>query len=604
MINPIASQIAALSDHSGIDELTLKLAICLFASFPLNALLKRLPDNNITLKCWYIIGISALYLFGVLNIFDGFFTLFLSTCLTYGITRFYKSRFMPYVNFAIVMFLLALNHMRAQFFTEFDPAKIDITGAQMVLVMKLTSFAWSYHDGTSRDQAALSDYQKAHAIRSHPSFLHFMAYAFFYPSLLTGPSFDYADFQSWLNCEVFRDLPDAEKPKRRWTTKQKNLRRQIPKCGTFVFWRVIQGLFWISLSFVAPNYFSLDYVFTPEFLEKGFFYRIHYLYALGFTFRLKYYAAWTISEASCILCGLGYNGYDSKTHQIKWDRVRNIDIWRFEMASNTFEGLEAWNMNTNKWLKYYVYLRVAKPGSKPGFRSTLFTFLTSAFWHGTRPGYYLSFATGALYQTCGKFFRRNLRPMFLNADGSARPAKILYDIICFYTMKVAFGYLVQPFVILDFGKSLYCWRTVYFYIHVGIALTFFVFRGPFSGKVLKFLKSRHPENPTAKREKVSVEAAGPLADILKEKEQFEEEEIMRGMQLGIPEADFSLEEVRNEVNLFLMSYDQWRAEKGLEIEEENLQRAFQNFREELRSDSPRRASFSSYSPKPVRKRKI
>ncbi|SCW00624.1 LAFE_0C08328g1_1 [Lachancea fermentati] len=605
MVNPIAGRIQEWSSSSGMDDVVVKLAICLFTSFPLNALMKRLPDKRVNLKCWYIVAVSAFYLFGVLNILNGFFTLFISTMFTYCITRFYRSRFMPYLNFVVVMGHLALNHIDAQFLNSREPSELDITGAQMVLVMKLTSFAWSYYDGSLTDYSNLTPYQKAKAVKKHPSLLHFLAYAFFYPSLFTGPSFDYADFESWLNCEVFRDLPDAHKPKHRWTSKDPNHRRQIPKCGMFVLWRVFQGLFWISLSFAAPKYVSLDNVFSTKFMQKSFLYRIHYLFALSFTFRLKYYAAWTISEASCILCGLGYNGYDAKTGQIKWDRVRNIDIWRFEMASNTHEGLEAWNMNTNKWLKYYVYLRVAKPGSKPGFRSTLFTFLTSAFWHGTRPGYYLVFATGALYQTCGKIFRRNLRPLFLAADGSSLPSKVIYDIICFYVTKISFGYLVQPFVILELPKSIYCWGTVYFCIHLGIAATFFAFKGPFSKQLVGFLKAHHPVNIAARAEKEAIESAGSLSDILKAKQDYEQEEAAKGMHLGIPEADFdkaTLDEAMRDFGNFRKAYEEWRADKGLEIEEENLQKAYENFRNELASGvSSRRASFSEYSPKPIKK---
>lgn len=607
MYNPIDAKLQELSVSSGIDEATLKLAICLFISFPFDAILKRLPDHKTTLKCCYIVSVSAFYLFGILNIYDGFRTLFISTMFTYLITRFYKSKFMPYLNFVFVMGHLATNHIYSQFFNTYDSRKIDITGAQMVLVMKLTSFAWSYHDGSYCKDEELSEYQKTKAIKSHPTLLQFVAYAFFYPSLLTGPSFDYADFESWLNVEIFRDLPESRKPRRRWATKDPHVRRQIPKCGRLALWRVIQGILWIVLSSVAPKYVSLDFVFSSGFKTKSFLYRIHYLALLGFTFRLKYYAAWTISEASCMVCGLGYNGFDAKTQTIKWNRVQNIDIKAFEMAQNTHESLEAWNMNTNKWLKHYVYLRVVKKGSKPGFRSTLFTFLTSAFWHGTRPGYYLSFATGALFQTCGKFFRRNFRPIFLAEDGkTALPSKKLYDFVCFYVTKLAFGYLVQPFVILDWKSSIHCWSTVFFYVHLGIILSFFAFRGPFSKQFVSLLRSLQPKEiairKQKKEEKTIAETSGSLGDILKAKHEFEREELENDMQLGIPSADFNegqLAEAKKDFQEFSKEYEQWRAEKGLEVEEENLRKAYENFRRELQSTVPRRMSFSDYSPKPV-----
>lgn len=618
MYNPIDAQLQLLAEKCGLDEVTLKLAICLFASFPLNGILKRLPDERITLKCYFIIAISAFYIFGVLNLYDGFVTLFISTMFTYVITRYYQSRFMPYVSFVFVMGHLAVNHMHAQFFAVYDPSKIDITGAQMVLVMKLTSFAWSYYDGTLADQKTLTEYQLARSVQKHPSVLRFLAYAFFYPSLLTGPSFDYADFESWLDCEIFRDLPESKKPRRKWK-KDPTIRRQIPKSSGVAIVKILQGISWLAMSFVAKDYFYPEYLFTPEFAnEKSFIYKIHYLFVLAFAYRFKYYAAWTISEASCIVCGLGYNGYDKKLNKIKWNRVQNIDIWKLEMAQNTHETLEAWNMNTNKWLKNYVYLRVAKPGAKPGFRSTLFTFLTSAFWHGTRPGYYLTFATGALFQTCGKIYRRNYRPIFMAKDGKTpRKFKFIYDIITFYVTKLAFGYLVQPFVILDLGNSLYVWKTVYFYIHIGILATFFVFKGPFSKQYVKWLQSFQPVQVEMKRKKKLEDelasGSGSLSSIIAQKQAFEkaeaeaEAEFELAMDLGIPSVDLDkdhLDEARKELKEFRRQYEEWRNEKGLEIEEENLRRAYDKFTQQFSSaKNQKRMSFSDYSPTPIEKKK-
>lgn len=612
MYNPIDAKLQQLSGECGIDEVTLKLALCLFASFPLNGILKRLPDSNTRLKCYFIVTVSAFYIFGVLNLYDGFRTLFISTMFTYVITRFYQSRFMPYVNFVFVMGHLALNHMHAQFYATYDPTKVDITGAQMVLVMKLTSFGWSYYDGTLADKKTLTEYQLSRSVSKHPSILQFMAYAFFYPSLLTGPSFDYADFESWLNCEIFRDLPESKKPRRKWA-KDPNKRRQIPKSAGVATVQILKGIFWLVLSFAIKDRIYTGYIFTEEFLQKPFLYRIHYFFLLGFSYRLKYYAAWTISEASCIVCGLGYNGYDTKLNKIKWNRVQNIDIWRLEMAQNTHESLEAWNMNTNKWLKNYVYLRVARKGSKPGFRSTLFTFLTSAFWHGTRPGYYLTFATGALFQTCGKLFRRNFRPIFLDKDGKTPlKSKVIYDALSFYLTKISFGYLVQPFVILDFKKSLYGWKTVNFYIHIGILLTFFSFMGPFSKPFVNWLKNLQPMQIELRRQKKLeseiAATAGTLGSIINEKHAFEKDEseleLENAVDLGIPSVDFDkekLDEARAELKEFMLQYEEWRNEKGLEVEEENLRRAYENFTKEFQPQQ-RRMSFSSYSPTPIKKK--
>lgn len=604
MYNPVDAAISNLSVTYGISNFILRYAICLLGSFVFNLGLRRIPDHKVKSKCIYIVSLSMFYIFGVLNLYQGFQTLFISTLFTYVITRFYHSKFMPYVNFAFLMGHLALNHLNAQFYNHEGPETIDITGSQMVLVMKLTSFAWSYFDGTYRGDHKfedLTEYQKLRAVRKHPSFLKFMAYAYFYPTLLTGPSFDFADFDRWLDGSIYDDLPP--------TKRFKGTRKRTPRNDGLVVWKLFQGLCWIGLSIAAPNYIDAEYMMEPEFSAKSFIYKIHYFYLLGFTYRFKYYAAWLIAEASCILCGLGYNGYDPKTQKIKWNRVQNINIWGMEMGQNCHETLEAWNMNTNKWLKNYVYLRVARKGRKPGFRSTMFTFLTSAFWHGTRPGYYLTFFTGALCQTCGKFFRRHLRPIFVSFDGvTPTPYKWIYDVISFYVTKLTFGYLVQPFIVLGFKESIHIWASVYFFLHLGIALTFFLFRGPYSKKVIAYLKSKQPKEIKQRKLESNIrENSSSLGDILSDKQAFEKENSSEiDISLGIPAADKThVGEAKQEWDEFCKDYNDWRNEKGLEIEEDNLLKAFQEFKRELsssttgsgsNSNGARRMSFSNFSP--------
>lgn len=604
MYNPVDAVISNLSATYGINNFILRYAICLLGSFVFNIGLRSIPDHKVKSKCIYIVSLSMFYLFGVLNLYQGFQTLFISTLFTYVITRFFHSRFMPYINFAFLMGHLALNHLNAQFYNHEGPETIDITGSQMVLVMKLTSFAWSYYDGTYAEQHKLqnlTEYQKQRAVRQHPSFLKFMAFAYFYPTLLTGPSFDFADFDKWLDGSLYDDLPASKR--------FNGLKKITPRNDSLVAWKLLQGLCWIALSMIAPNYIDAAYMMQPEFSSKSFFYKIHYFYVLAFTCRFKYYAAWIIAESSCILCGLGYNGYDSKSQKIKWNRVQNIDIWRMEMGQNCHETLEAWNMNTNKWLKNYVYLRVARSGRKPGFRSTMFTFLTSAFWHGTRPGYYLTFFTGALCQTCGKFFRRHLRPIFLASDGVTPSSyKWIYDLTCFYVTKITFGYLVQPFIVLGLKESIHIWGSAYFILHVGIALTFFAFRGPYSKAVIAYLKSKQPKEINQRKLENSIkQSSSSLGDILSDKQAFEKDNSSElDISQGIPAADKThVSEAKKEWEEFCKDYNEWRGQKGLEIEEDNLMKAFQEFKKVLASSASapngannggRRMSFSAYSP--------
>ena len=51
-------------------------------------------------------------------------------------------------------------------------------------------------------------------------------------------------------------------------------------------------------------------------------------------------------EAGAVMCGLGYNGVDKETKQVKHDRVPCVCIWDLEVSSCVKDFLAAWNMST------------------------------------------------------------------------------------------------------------------------------------------------------------------------------------------------------------------------------------------------------------------
>lgn len=525
-LNPFRHLVVYLCELTGLDAASIKTLVCLFLSFPVSAVFKRLPDTNYKLKNFYIISASAIYIFFILEIFKGFFVILFNALFTYFLTKYYRSRFMPWVNLFVLMGVLCINHIQAQFdIRELNPGEIDFTGAQMVMVMKLSAFGWSYWDGLlyhknkGKFETNLNVYQKSRAILHHPSLYSYLGYVFFYASLITGPSFDYADYEKFILTELFDDVPESKQPGRR-------RKRKIPKSGRVALRKVLQGFVWIGLFVYLTPLITVDYALSEDFrLSKSFIYKLVFIWILGIVERLKYYAVWLISEGACIVVGLGYNGYDPVKDVLYWNRVQNIDPLKFELGQNVHDCLEAWNMNTNKWLKNFIYLRTCtrdkKTGKlKAGIIPTIITFATSAFWHGTLPGYYLTFILGAFLQSVGKIFRRNFRPIFATKDNSNRsPYKVYYDIVSWAITQAAFGYAVQPFVILEFKKSIELWKACYFWVHVGCAIVLFTFSGPFGKQASSFLKKFHLHNKQmARTEESPIPLAIQLATL---KDQFD-----------------------------------------------------------------------------------
>ncbi|KAI5855608.1 MBOAT family protein [Durotheca rogersii] len=447
-----------LSGAVGASPDELKLIFSFLLSYPLAGLLKRVPDARPEYKNLFIISGGLFYLVGLFSLWTGVRTIFIASTGTYALAYYLRtSPYMPWIAFVFLMSHMAVSQLTRQFAD--NPAAIDITGAQMVLVMKLSAFAWNVADGTLPEDQ-LSDFQKSRRIIKLPSFLDYASYVLFFPSLLTGPAFDYNEFRGWIDCTMF-DVPANIDPAKKPPTRKK---RRIPRSGTPAMLKLASGLTWVFLFLNLNRWYSGDALLSDPPAGAGFLRRVFTMHMVGFTTRAKYYGVWFMAEGSCILAGLGYNGVDPVTGKVSWNRLQNISPWGVELAQNCRAYLGHWNMNTNKWLRYYIYLRVTPRNRKPGFRASMATFVTSAFWHGFYPGYYLTFVFASFVQQTAKNFRRNVRPFFLDpVTQKPLPSKKYYDFASWLATQLTFSFLVAPFIVLRLDASLLAWQRVYYY---------------------------------------------------------------------------------------------------------------------------------------------
>ncbi|KAG5287934.1 MBOAT family protein [Histoplasma ohiense] len=484
MLPYIDAPFARISDATGASIDELKLITSFLLSYPLAAVLKRIPDSKPWQKNVFIVGVSMFYLVGIFDLWDGLRTLLYSSVGAYTIAYYVDGSLMPWIAFVFLMGHMSINHISRQLANS--PSTVDITGAQMVLVMKLTAFCWNVHDGRL-PQEQLSESQKYAAITKLPGLLDFAGYTFFFPSLFAGPAFDYVEYRRWIETTMF-DAPPGLDPAKKPQTRKK---RKIPRSGRPAIVKAAFGLVYIFGFLQFGRLYNVDFVLGDRYLKYGLLRRVWILHMLGFTSRLKYYGVWSLTEGACILSGMGYNGFDPNTGKVSWNRLENVNPKGLETAPNPHAYLSSWNKNTNHWLKNYMYLRVTPRGKKPGFRASLATFATSAFWHGFHPGYYFTFILGAFIQTTAKNFRRNIRPFFLTPDGSAAtPYKRFYDILTWLTTQLTLSFTAAPFVILHFKPSVHVWSSVYYYGIVGIAASQAFFSSPAKRFLVKRLKAR------------------------------------------------------------------------------------------------------------------
>ncbi|KAI9808536.1 MAG: hypothetical protein M1825_003685 [Sarcosagium campestre] len=449
---------------------------------------------------------------------------------------------------------MSINHLARQ--ASDSASSVDITGAQMVAVMKLSAFCWNVHDGRLPQQD-LSDFQKSRALTGMPGLLDFAAYVLFFPSLFAGPSFDFVEYRRWIDTSMF-ELPAGVDATKRAPTRK---RRKIPRSGTPATIRLIVGLFWIFAYLKFSVWYSADLLLEDRYMDYSLIRRVWILHMFGFSARMKYYGVWALTEGACILSGLGYKGVDQKTGAVNWRRLQNVNPVGVETAQNSRAYLEHWNINTNHWLRNYIYLRVTPKGKKPGFRASMATFVTSAFWHGFYPGYYLAFILASFIQTIAKNFRRYVRPFFLTVSGTPTPYKKYYDALSYVATQAAFSFTVAPFILLTLPASLKVWARVYLYCPIGIVLSIAFFASPAKGYLIAKLKRRGAAR---------VDAA---ADNSQKMQRVQSQDSIRPPALGLPndpgrDLDEAVREVMAEVEL--------RRRKGSTVTKDEVVNEFKN----------------------------
>ncbi|KAI4733479.1 MBOAT family protein-like protein [Aureobasidium sp. EXF-12298] len=480
----------------------LKLIFSFLLSYPLAGVLKRIPDSKPAQKNAFIIAVSMFYLVGLFDLWAGLRTILISSVGAYSIAAYIQGPYMPWVGFVFLMGHMSVNHIYRQIVN--DPSSVDITGAQMVLVMKLTAFCWNVYDGTL-PEATLTDHQKDRALKQLPGLLDYAGFVLFFPSLFAGPAFDFVDYRRWIETTMF-ELPAGVDPSKAPPTRKQ---RKIPRSGTPAAWKAAFGLLWIFAFLQFSGYYYTDFLLSDGYKQYGLFRRVWVLHMLGVTTRMKYYGVWSLTEGACILSGIGFKGIDPKTGKADWNRLQNVKPLEIELAQNSHAYLGNWNINTNMWLRNYIYLRVTPKGKKPGFRASMATFVTSAFWHGFYPGYYLAFVLASFIQNSAKNSRRLIRPFFMSADGTkALPSKRYYDIFTWLCTQLAFSFTVAPFIFLGFSSSLLIWQRVYFYTIIGVTASSLFLLSP--GKQFLQQKVKQHSQPSEEQIKAELEKEGKI----------------------------------------------------------------------------------------------
>lgn len=337
--------------------------------------------------------------------------------------------------------------------TDYAGWTVDFSTLQMLITLKTIGVAFNYADGDRpKPKSEDVDVQKAYEVHKRnsiskiPSLLELYSFLFFYPSVLSGPIFEYNDYIAWAET---KDLPYSISIV---------LKKIALAALNIVIFMTITPLF-PRANLVEPR------LSTFTFTEKIF-------YAWGATTfcRNKYYIAWYLGEGACITAGFGFN----KKYN-NWDNVNQSNFYNVEFGTTVRELIANWNIRVSVWLRNYVYTRVPK-----SLGLTL-TFTVSALWHGLYPGYYMMWICFSIVSSIHRSLHKKLRPLIFRSsknidDISQEPfvLQFLYNLVAFFVTHLTFSYFAASFQILDLKESIQWYNSVHWIGHIAL-LAFYIF---------------------------------------------------------------------------------------------------------------------------------
>lgn len=68
----------------------------------------------------------------------------------------------------------------------------------MVITQKVTSLAFSLHDGLTKKDEEMSESQKIYAVKKLPTALEYFSFTLHFTSLLAGPAIFYKDYTNFV----------------------------------------------------------------------------------------------------------------------------------------------------------------------------------------------------------------------------------------------------------------------------------------------------------------------------------------------------------------------------------------------------------------------
>jgi len=191
---------------------------------------------------------------------------------------------------------LNLSSQSIRFLSGQSHETVEVTTPQMMLVMKLSTFAWNVHDGRRQEVRSMffhwftsrppnqyhgqvhDPWQKSKKIAAYPSFLEFLGYwwvivltpfpgdlkqlqcSFYFPGLMVGPYLDYAGYVEVITGSLY-DKPPVK-------SIAPSGQQFPPGRRRAVFTKFVHGILFLVALVLYSDTYKYEMVLEDSFLQK------------------------------------------------------------------------------------------------------------------------------------------------------------------------------------------------------------------------------------------------------------------------------------------------------------------------------------------------
>ncbi|TSK77035.1 Lysophospholipid acyltransferase 1 [Bagarius yarrelli] len=241
---------------------------------------------------------------------------FILTLVCYVILNKASANTVHWLSMLLAMGYLTLCQISRVFIFNYGILATDFSGPLMMLVQKITTLAFQFHDGTCHKREELTAEQRRLAVASPPSLLEYLSYTLNFMSVLVGPWSSFRDYVEFIEGRHVHNKLKVTHNGYSALTEPSPTRAMIQKLMVCV-----GCLLWF---FMITRRFPISYNVDPHFIsEASFLRRLAYTFVSVQAARPKFYFAWT------------------------------LDFSYLQTATSFKSFIDNWNIQTGVWLKRY-----------------------------------------------------------------------------------------------------------------------------------------------------------------------------------------------------------------------------------------------------------